>query len=124
MNNTDALVANYLEGLENELSDLPRARRDELVQEISEHIDEARSGIDVQSEAEMRNTLDRLGDPAEIAAEARERFGVPPQEAPDEGYDLRRRVVYFVIGVPLVFAILFGVFWLVASAVDVVTGWF
>src|SRR5687767_11415213 len=81
MNDTDALVANYLKRLEKELSDLPRARRRELVEEISEHIDEARSGLEAQSEAEMRTLLDRLGDPADIAAEARERFGVQPKKS-------------------------------------------
>jgi uncharacterized membrane protein len=63
MNETDALVADYLKRLEKELSDLSRARRRELVQEISEHIDEARSGLEAQSEAEMRTLLDRLGTP-------------------------------------------------------------
>lgn len=81
MNSTDQLVASYLKRLDKELGDLPRARRRELVEEISEHIDEARSGLDGQSEAEVRNLLDRLGDPADIAAEARERFGVQPKKS-------------------------------------------
>src|SRR5688500_20053926 len=45
-----------------ELSDLPRARRRELVQEISEHIEEARSGLEAQTEAEMRTLFERLGE--------------------------------------------------------------
>ena len=81
MSDTDALVADYLKRLEKELSDLPGARRRELVQEISEHIDEARSGLEAESEAEMRTLLDRLGDPADIAAEARERFDVQPKKS-------------------------------------------
>ena len=72
----DRLVDEYLDRLEFELADLPRARRRELVDEIAEHIAEARAG-GAESEAEVRTLLDRLGDPAEIAAEARGREAGP-----------------------------------------------
>jgi hypothetical protein len=65
-------VERYLKRLDAELRDLPRARRREIVDEISEHIAEAGA----QSEVEVLTLLDRLGDPADIAADARERFGV------------------------------------------------
>jgi uncharacterized membrane protein len=68
---TDSLVNDYLDRLERELADVPSARRRELVQEISEHISEARAQFDPETEADIRNLLDRLGDPADIAAEAR-----------------------------------------------------
>jgi hypothetical protein len=74
--NTDKLVADYLKRLNSELRDLPRARRRELVEEISGHIAEARADLESENEAAVRTLLDRLGDPAEIAAEARGRFGV------------------------------------------------
>ena len=67
----DKLVEDYLDRLERELADFPSARRRELVQEISEHIAEARAGLESENEAEIRNLLDRMGDPADIAAEAR-----------------------------------------------------
>jgi len=67
----DTLVNDYLDRLEAELADFSSARRRELVQEIAEHIAEARASLEVETEAEVRNLLDRLGDPAEIAAEAR-----------------------------------------------------
>jgi uncharacterized membrane protein len=67
----DKLVEDYLDRLERELADFPPARRRELVQEISEHIVEARVGLEPENEAEVRNLLDRLGDPTDIAAEAR-----------------------------------------------------
>jgi uncharacterized membrane protein len=69
----DKLVEDYLDRLERELADFPSARRRELVQEISEHIAEARAGLESENEAEIRNLLDRMGDPADIAGEARER---------------------------------------------------
>ena len=71
----DRLVDEYLNRLNGELGDLPRARRRELTNEIADHIAEARSQLEVESEAEIRNVLDRLGDPAEIAAEERVRSG-------------------------------------------------
>jgi hypothetical protein len=68
---TDKLVEDYLDRLELELAEFPPARRRELVQEISEHIAEARAALEPESEADVRNLLDRMGDPADIAAEAR-----------------------------------------------------
>jgi hypothetical protein len=72
----ERLVDDYLRDLRGELRDLPRHRQRELLGEITDHIDSAlveRSGRD---EADVRNVLERLGDPAEIAEEARHRFGV------------------------------------------------
>ncbi len=117
MNQTEELVADYLNTLEKELSDLPRPQRRELVLEISEHIDEARSSLEIQSEAEVRTLLDRLGDPADIATEAHERFGTTPKGT-EEAYGFRRRIVYFFVAVPAVF----GVLWLVLSAARAVAG--
>ena len=76
----DQLVDDYLKRLRRELAGLPRERRRELEQEISEHIAEARATLSAQNEAEIRTLLDRIGDPADIAAEARERFGVAPRK--------------------------------------------
>jgi hypothetical protein len=67
---TDDLVADYVERLEDELADVPRARRNEIVEEVSEHIAAARAELDPDDEAAVRTLLDRMGDPSEIAAEA------------------------------------------------------
>ena len=77
----DELVADYLDRLERELAEFPSARRRELVQEISEHIAEARAALESETEADVRNLLDRMGEPADIAAEAREAPAVPPAAA-------------------------------------------
>ena len=76
----DALILRYLQDLEAELRDLPSNRRQELLEEVGEHIAAARAALDPETEAGVRTVLERLGDPADIAAEARERFGVqsPP----------------------------------------------
>lgn len=65
----------YLGALDDELRDLPPARRREIVEDIREHLHEAAPA----DETALRTVLDDLGDPAEIAAEARERFGVEPR---------------------------------------------
>jgi hypothetical protein len=75
----DRLVDEYVKSLERELADIPRGKRREIIQEIREHIHEARAIGDGGTEADLRNLLDRLGDPAEIAAEARDRFGIHPK---------------------------------------------
>ncbi|HEY7147819.1 MAG TPA: DUF1700 domain-containing protein [Gaiellaceae bacterium] len=77
----DKLVERYLKHLEVELDDLPRDRRREIVDEIEGHIAEARAGLEHETEADVRNILEGLGDPADIAEDARERFEVRPPPA-------------------------------------------
>jgi len=76
----DAVEA-YFRRLDEELHDLPRARRSEIVAEIREHVDQALEEMPSPTEADVRNVLERIGDPAEIAADARERFGIRPLRA-------------------------------------------
>ena len=72
----EATVEHYLHDLEEELRDLPPARRRELLEEIREHIGEALAEVPNGEEAGVRNVLERVGEPAVIAQEARERFGI------------------------------------------------
>lgn len=66
----DGLVADYLRRLEAALSRLPAARRGALVAEIAEHLSEARAQLDGADEIAVRELLDRMGRPEDIAAEA------------------------------------------------------
>jgi hypothetical protein len=77
----DTLVDRYLKDLETELRGLPGNRRREILDEVGEHITQARADLDAETEAAIRTVLERLGDPADIAAEARDRFGVQPGPA-------------------------------------------
>ncbi len=72
----DRLVDDYLTRLGSELAGVPRAGRREVVEGIEAHVQEALAGVAPDDEAGVRNVLERLGDPAEIAAEALERLGV------------------------------------------------
>jgi hypothetical protein len=78
---TDALIHRYLQDLESQLQDVPANRRQELLDEVQEHIAAARADLEPETEAGVRTMLERLGDPADIAAEARERSGVQARPA-------------------------------------------
>ena len=65
-----ALVADYLRRLERAAAPLPQSRRAELVAEIREHIDDALLEAGAADDVAVRNVLERLGRPEEIAAAA------------------------------------------------------
>jgi uncharacterized membrane protein len=96
----DRLIDDYLNRLHRELAGVARARRNELVEEISHHIAEARAGLEDEREAEIRTLLDRLGDPAEIAAETQERFGVKESRR-GNGLDILALVLLLIGGLVL-----------------------
>lgn len=108
----DQLVNDYLSRLEAAAADLPDARRAELLGEIREHIEAARSEGVAADEATTRTMLDQLGEPEEIAAAARaelddSRGDVPPpamvESKPGTGLELAA-VLLLTIGslIPLV----------------------
>jgi hypothetical protein len=75
----DDAVADYLDDLRDALIGAPRPRRRELVAEIEAHIAQARAELDDPfDEIAVRNLLERLGDPAQIAAEEIGTAPVPP----------------------------------------------
>jgi uncharacterized membrane protein len=74
----EQIVSGYLARLEQALAGLPPARRAELVDDVRSHIAEARRGLAEETDADLLNILDKLGDPADIAADARERLGAQP----------------------------------------------
>lgn len=67
---THPLIADYLRRLHAAAWVLPPDRRDELVSEIREHIDAALRTGGTRDEVAIRNVLERLGAPEEIAAAA------------------------------------------------------
>src|SRR5438477_13212474 len=70
------ILDDYLTALEEELRDLSPSDRAEIILEVREHYEEARRELTDPTEADLRNIVERLGPPAEIAAEARQRLGV------------------------------------------------
>ena len=70
----DKLVRRYLAQLDAALQGVDASRRQEILAEVHGHIEEGRTGLDPDDAASVRTLLDRVGDPAAIAAEA----GAPP----------------------------------------------
>jgi hypothetical protein len=70
----DKLVWRYLARLDASLRGVDASRREEILAEVHGHIEEGRTGLDPDDAASVRTLLDRVGDPAAIAAEA----GAPP----------------------------------------------
>ena len=70
----DKLVQRYLAQLDIALQGVDTTRREEILAEVHEHIEEGRTGLDPDDAASVRTLLYRVGDPAAIAAEA----GAPP----------------------------------------------
>ncbi|MGH9066462.1 MAG: HAAS signaling domain-containing protein [Acidimicrobiales bacterium] len=105
----DELVEGYLSQLRRALGPLGRWRREQLVDEISQHIARGRAELPDQEPASVGALLQAVGDPADIANEA---LGAPD---PDPG-PLRRpsgRIEGWAIGLLLLGGFLFVVGWLV-----------
>lgn len=67
---TDRLVEDYLGAVSYACADLPPQRREELLEDLREHITAARAVLYEPTEAAIRTILDRLGEPSAIAEEA------------------------------------------------------
>jgi uncharacterized membrane protein len=76
---TPTTAEQYLLLLRTELRGLPRDRRREILAQVDEHITAYRTDAGVEGEQDIAAVLERLGDPAEIGAEARDRFGIQPR---------------------------------------------
>jgi hypothetical protein len=66
----DAIVSDYFSRLRRALAPLPRTRRDQLMDDLMDHVTAARAGLTHESEASVRDIFDHLGEPEDIAAEA------------------------------------------------------
>jgi uncharacterized membrane protein len=75
----DQLVDEYLNRLGFALQGVPAERRKEILEEISNHIADERGQLHDDSDAAMLNLLDRIGDPAEVAAAASDDVERSPQ---------------------------------------------
>ena len=71
----EAILNAYLRELEHGLVGLEASDRAEIVLEMREHFEEARRQLAKPTEADLRNVLERLGPPSEIAQEAHQRLG-------------------------------------------------
>jgi hypothetical protein len=77
----DQLVDGYISRLELALLDLPPERRREIVDDIRTHITDERGDLEHETDADLLNLLERLGEPADIAAAARDGQSASRQSA-------------------------------------------
>lgn len=78
MNADDQLVADYLSKLSEAAGDLPADRRDELIEEISMHIAEARAVLAAVARTAVADMLAALGRPEDIVRAAADDFDTEP----------------------------------------------
>ena len=86
-------VRSYLQALDTAVRTLPRKERNDLVEQVTEHIDNALPPN--ASEADVLNVLDELGTPEDIAAAA----GVQPVRARRGAREIFA-LIFLVLGVP------------------------
>lgn len=92
------LVVAYLDSVAREAADLPTEHRSELLADLTEHISVTLAGQS-RSEAEVKNVLDRLGDPRTIVATARE-GETTSAPASRHGRTLAPVVLFLLVAVP------------------------
>lgn len=80
----DLLVEDYLAKVSRATSGLPPERREELMRDLSEHIEIRRGELTDEREVHVLEILERLGDPEMIARAAAADAGLPllPARAP------------------------------------------
>ncbi|WP_053959699.1 DUF1700 domain-containing protein [Sulfobacillus thermosulfidooxidans] len=69
-NQNDKLVQQYMDKMRRALKDLPPSRRQQILEDIAEHIRTARKQLNQENEASIRQILQNLGDPEVIREEA------------------------------------------------------
>jgi hypothetical protein len=74
----DTIVSDYFARLRRALAPLPRSRRNQLLEDLREHVTVARGGLSQETELSVREILEHLGAPEDIAAEALADSARPP----------------------------------------------
>lgn len=106
----DRVLSEYLGRLEEALAPLPFARRRQLLEEITDHIEHARQGLDPDDEVGLLAILDAVGDPETIAEEELDISPYAPTSVRSDRWD---RLVPWMV---LFGGFVFGVGWLVGIA--------
>jgi uncharacterized membrane protein len=95
----ESLIERYLRDLETGLRDLPAGRRRQFLDEVRGRIARARAAVEgeaAETEAGVRELLHGIGDPAQLASEARRRYGRRDPRS-SRGSDRRFEVIALVL---------------------------
>jgi hypothetical protein len=114
-NDLDTVVGTYLERLDLALSAMPAPKRDQLEEEIAQHVAEGRRQLGEESPAALLQLLDRIGRPEDIAAAAFEEDEDRRLSFQGSGPGNRGLPDRFAIGLLLFGGFLFGIGWLVGA---------
>jgi hypothetical protein len=79
------ILNGYLARLEAEAAGLPRRERQDLIERVRVRITAARSWLVNETDADLLNLLDRLGDPAQLVAEELDRLGLSAPQPTEIG---------------------------------------
>ena len=101
---TNILVDTYLELVDNALTGVPADQRDELLADLRLHISAEREALPEETEADLRQILDRLGPPETVAAAARSDAPLAPLPPPERSR-LDRRIVLAIVAFVLLAAL-------------------
>ena len=109
----DPQVDDYLRRLDAAASALPAHRREELISEIRDHLQEALRQTPASDETAVRNALERLGPPEEIVAAAADsapsdQLGAPFRETNGSAIVAVVLGVLWFAGIGSVLALVFG----------------
>lgn len=115
MSECDVLVEEYLDQVRRAAAGIAAHRRSELIENIEEHIRSARSELDAENLESVREILERLGDPRDIASAEAVTFGtvlvgaprlevVEPEGGVPTSTTRSRRLI--IIGVLALFAVI------------------
>jgi uncharacterized membrane protein len=101
----DEIIAGYLARLEAALGPVPDVRRQELLDDVRAHITEARIALSDETDADLLNIVDRLGDPADMAAaEIGRAESLPPNRRTSRGLEIAAIILlllFWPVGVVL-----------------------
>lgn len=106
----DDLVEKYLHDVDSRLKGVTKSQRDELLLDLRAHIGQLRMDEGADSEAEIRNILDRLGDSETVAASARQEAGVTDEDTADGGSRVKQIVIWSLVALVALAAIIYFFF--------------
>lgn len=118
----DSLVEDYLNDVDSRLQGVAKSQRQELLGDLQTHINQLRADEQADSEADVRNILDRLGTPETVAAAARTEAGIPAEGTVNRSGRLKRILIWTAIVVAILAVTVYLIFFSMSSGADAAGG--
>jgi uncharacterized membrane protein len=114
----DGLVEGYLNDVGSRLKGVAKSQRQELLVDLQTHINQLRADEQADSEASIRNILDRLGSPETVAAAARTEAGIPAEGAVNQSSRLKRILIWAAVVVVILVVAIYLMFFSIRSSTE------